>query len=91
MLRAAAEVDAELAALRADLHLRQRRQAMTIVAGWIAAHGPLAQSEEQAAAVLWTLTSPETHRALTEGWAWGDDEYAVWLAATLTAGLLPGP
>jgi AcrR family transcriptional regulator len=34
--RSAAAVDADIAALRDDVQLRQRRQAMTTVAGWIA-------------------------------------------------------
>ncbi len=88
MLRGAASVDAELAALRDDLHLRQRRQAMSAVAGWIAARGPLRQSPEGAAALLWTLTSPEVHHMLVEGWGWGHEQYVEWLRVNLEAGLL---
>src|SRR5678815_2284868 len=61
MLRSAAAVDADIAALRDDVQLRQRRQAMTTIAGWIGARGPLraGMSIDDAGATIWTLTSPE--------------------------------
>ena len=45
---------------------------MTTVAGWLAAQGPLrdGMSAESAAAVLWTLTSPEVHLMLRGTWGW---------------------
>jgi AcrR family transcriptional regulator len=90
MLRSAAAVDADIAALRDDLQLRQRRQAMTTVAGWIAARGPLraGTSVDDAAATIWTLTSPEVHHMLRVGWGWSADQYRVWLADTLRLTLL---
>lgn len=90
MLRSAAAVDPDIAALRGDLQLRQRRQAMTAVAGWIAARGPLRgdMSVDEAAAVLWTLTSPEVHHMLRVDWAWPPERYEHWLRTTLQCSLL---
>jgi len=90
ILRSAAVVDADAAALREDLQLRQRRGAMRAVAGWVAANGPLrdGRTTEQAAAVLWTVTSPEVHRMLRVDWSWSAQAYQDWLGATLLATLL---
>lgn len=92
ILRSAAAVDAEAAALRDDIQLRQRREAMRTVVGWIAAHGDLRDglSQEEAAARVWTLTSPEVHSMFREVWGWPSDQYAAWLDATLAANLLVG-
>jgi AcrR family transcriptional regulator len=91
ILRSAAAVDAAAAALRADLQLRQRREAMRAVAGWIATRGPLRAglSEDDAAAAIWTLTSPEVHLMLRDSWGWPRERYEQWLRDTLTASLLP--
>ncbi len=93
ILRSAAAVDEAAADLRADLQLRQRRAAMVTVASWVAAQGPLrdGMSEDEAAAVLWTLTSPEVHHMLRETWAWPRERFVGWLRDTLTASLLPHP
>lgn len=91
MLRSAAAVDTEIAALRADVHLRQRRDAMTMVAGWISARGPLRDelTVDEAAAILWTVASPEVHRMFRIDWRWDASQYQRWLEATLAASLLP--
>jgi AcrR family transcriptional regulator len=89
IMRSAAAVDPEVAALRDDLQLRQRRAAMTTIAGWIGAHGPLREGVEGAAAVLWTLTSPEVNHMLRVDWGWSTAQYENWLRVTMTAGLLP--
>ena len=92
ILRSAAAVDAAAADLRADLQLRQRRESMRTVVAWIAARGPLRDglSQEDAAAVVWTLTSPEVHLMLRDTWGWSRGRYAQWLQNTLIATLLPG-
>jgi len=92
ILRSAAAVDAAAADLRADLQLRQRRESMRTVVTWIAARGPLRDglSQEDAAAVVWTLTSSEVHLMLRDTWGWSRGRYAQWLQNTLTATLLPG-
>ena len=46
---------------------------------------------EEAAAVIWTLTSPEVHRMLTVDWAWTSPRYEDWLRTTLQTTLLPDP
>jgi len=91
VLRSAAAVDRVAADLRADMQLRQRREAMRAVVAWIADHGPLREgmSQEAAAAVVWTLTSSEVHLMLREVWGWPPEQYTAWLCDTLTASLLP--
>jgi AcrR family transcriptional regulator len=91
MLRSAAAVDPDVAALREDLHSRQRRQAMATVAGWIASNGPLrdAMPVDDAAAVLWALTSPELHHMFRVQCDWPPDRYERWLRTTLEDSLLP--
>ena len=90
ILRGAAAADPQVAALRDDVQLRQRRAAMTTVAGWVAARGPLrdAMPVERAAAALWTLTSPEVHHMLREVWRWTPQEYQEWLRRQMEAALL---
>ena len=89
VLRSAATVDAAAAELRADLQLRQRRAAIATVVSWVAAHGPLRLSEEEATAITWTLTSPEVHQMLRDTWEWPRERYEQWLRETLTSSLLP--
>lgn len=90
MLRSAAAVDPQVAALREDIQVRQRRQAMMAVAGWVADRGPLRGSMpvDRAAAILWTLTSPEVHRMLRVVWGWTPEAYQEWLRTTLESSLL---
>jgi AcrR family transcriptional regulator len=91
ILRSAAEVDAEVGALRNDLQLRQRRSAMTTFAEWLAANGPLRNGIDtsEAGSVIWTLTSPEVHRLLRDGCGWSHQRFARWLEDTLVRTLLP--
>lgn len=91
VLRSAAAVDPAAAALRADVQLRQRRTAMRTITSWVAERGPLRDgtSQEEAAAVVWTLTSPEVHQMLRDTWGWSSEGYQRWLRETLTASLLP--
>lgn len=93
ILRSAAAVDPDAAALRADIQLRQRREAMRTVVGWIAARGPLRDdiTVEEAAAVTWTLTSPEVHHMFRDTWNWPPQRYSQWLRDSLTTTLLPPP
>jgi AcrR family transcriptional regulator len=91
VLRSAAAADPELAALRADVQLRQRRQAMSAVVGWIAARGALRQGATTGGAAdeVWTLTSPEVHRLLRVDCGWTVEQYAEWLRRSLEGALLP--
>ncbi|MBA2716711.1 MAG: hypothetical protein H0U51_06630 [Propionibacteriales bacterium] len=64
---------------------------MTMVAGWISARGPLRAelTVDEAAAILWTVASPEVHRMFRIDWRWDALQYQRWLEATLAASLLP--
>jgi hypothetical protein len=57
---------------------------------WVAANGPLRDglTEDDAAAVVWTLTSPEVHLLLRVQRGWTTERYEAWLANTLTRTLL---
>ncbi len=91
ILRSAAEVDSDVAALRDDIQLRQRRSAMATFAEWLSESGPLrdAMPVHEAADIIWTLTSPEVHRLLRDGCGWSQERYVRWLEQTLAASLLP--
>jgi hypothetical protein len=68
-----------------------RFQNMLKFVSWVTANGPLRgrMSEEAAAAIVWSLTSPEMHRLLRVDRGWTAERYAEWLAETLTLTLLP--
>lgn len=90
IMRSAAAVDAEMAALRTGLQ-EQRHLNMRAFVTWVAANGPLRDGldEEEAAAIVWTLTSPEVHRLLRAERGWTVEHYVAWLEATLIGTLLP--
>lgn len=89
IMRGAAAVDLEIAGLRARMQAF-RYDNMRQFASWLAAKGPLRGgiSQEEAAAIVWTLASPEVHGLLREGRGWTPERYTVWLAGTLTRILL---
>jgi AcrR family transcriptional regulator len=90
IIRSAAAVDGEIATMRSRLH-ETRYQNMQQFVGWLAANGPLREglSQADAAAIVWSLTSPEIHRLLRVDRAWSTERYSEWLAETLTRTLLP--
>jgi hypothetical protein len=90
IMRGAAAVDSDIAALRAR-NQEQRFQNLIKFISWVAANGPLRAgiSEEAAAAIVWSLTSPEMHRLLRVDRGWMVERYTKWLAETLTLTLLP--
>jgi len=90
ILRSAAAVDREAAALREHIQVRQRRTAMRTIVGWIAAHGPLRDdlSVDRAAQVVWTLTSPEVHLLMRDTGGWSEPSYREWLEQAITDGIL---
>ena len=90
IMRGAAAVDPEVAALRARLQ-EQRFQNLLKFVSWVTANGPLrgAMDEETGTAIVWSLTSPEMHRLLRVERAWTAQQYTEWLAETLTLTLLP--
>jgi len=90
IMRGAAAVDSEIAALRGRIQ-EQRFQNMLKFVSWVTANGRLrgGMSEEAAAAIVWSVTSPEMHRLLRVDRAWTVERYTEWLADTLTLTLLP--
>ncbi len=90
ILRGAAAVDREAAALREDIQVRQRRTAMRTITGWIAANGPLREglSVRRAAQVVWTLTSPEVHLLMRDTGGWSQAAYCSWLEQTIADSIL---
>jgi AcrR family transcriptional regulator len=90
VIRGAAAVDIEIAAMRANLQ-EVRFQNMRRFVSWLTANGPLRSGvgEDDAAAIVWSLTSPEIHRLLRVDRAWSAEQYAEWLGQTLTLTLLP--
>ena len=90
IIRGAAAVDEEIAALWSRLE-ESRFQNMSRFVAWVAANGPFRAgiTEADAAAIVWSLTSPEMQRLLRVERAWSLERYAEWLAQTLTRTLLP--
>jgi AcrR family transcriptional regulator len=90
IIRGAAAVDADVAALRSRVQ-ESRYQSMREFVSWVAANGPLRDglTEEDAATVLWTLTSPEVHGLLRSVRGWPAERYTAWLRESLTRSLLP--
>lgn len=90
IIRSAAAVDGEVATMRSRLH-ETRFQNMRQFVAWLAANGPLREglSEDDAAAIVWSLTSPEMHRLLRVDRGWSPERYTEWLAETVTRTLLP--
>lgn len=89
IMRSAAAVDPEIAALRARMHGLRYENMRTFVS-WLAARGPLRPgvSEEEASAIVWTLAGPEVNRLLRTERGWSRERYVAWLTDTLTHTLL---
>jgi hypothetical protein len=64
---------------------------MRAVVSWVAANGPLREglSTKDAAAIMWTLTSPDVHRLLRDESGWSRKRFESWLRQTLVESLLP--
>jgi AcrR family transcriptional regulator len=90
IIRGAAAVDADIAALRNEAQAYRYRN-MRQLASWLAAKGPLRDglSEDEAAAIMWTMTSPEVHGLLRVARGWSAERYSTWLAQSLDRILLP--
>jgi AcrR family transcriptional regulator len=89
IMRGAGAVDPEIAGLRAGMQeLRYRN--MKQLGSWLAAKGPFrgGVSEEEAAAIIWTLASPEVHGLLRRDRGWSLERYVAWLSDTLSRTLL---
>ena len=90
VLRRAAAVDAEAAALLAHVE-RQQLVGQSHVARALAERGALAEgvTADEARHVISTMMSPEVHRTLTVQRGWSPERYERWLARSLRALLLP--
>jgi len=88
LIRQAAAVDAEVAAMereRGDQRLRN----YGLAAAQVRERGGLTggQSDEGAAALIWSLAHPETYRALVVERGWSLQRYRDWLAGGLGSAL----
>jgi AcrR family transcriptional regulator len=90
IIRSAAAVDADIAALRGENEAYRYRNMRQLVS-WLAAKGPLRDglSEDDAAAIVWAMTSPEVHGKLRAARGWSAERYTAWLRDDLTRLLLP--
>lgn len=84
----AAAVEPEIAKLRKGI-LLGRMEGMRAFVGGLARQGRLRISDEEAAQAVWAVTAPQLFRLLTLDLAWSSDRWAGWVAAILTAALLP--
>lgn len=89
IIRGAAAVDAEIAAFRTETQGHRHRN-MSQMVSWLAANGPLRAglSLDDAASMVWTLTSPEVHHLLRVEREWPAERYRDWLFDTLSRTLL---
>jgi AcrR family transcriptional regulator len=89
MMRSAGAIDPEIASLRGNIQ-GERFRNMTTLVRWLRANGPLRRerSVEEAAAIVWTLTSPEVHRLLRVDRGWSSERFRDWLGDTLARTLL---
>jgi AcrR family transcriptional regulator len=88
IMRTASAVDAEMAQVYREQEGYRLRN-MHLVAGWIAAKGPLRVPDDRAAEIIWTLASPEVGRMLCDVLGWTRDEHAAWLEDALVSALVP--
>jgi AcrR family transcriptional regulator len=89
IMRSAAAIDPEISTLRGNIQ-EERFRNMTTLVRWLRANGPLRgeRSVEEAAAIVWTLTSPEVHRLLRVERGWSSERFRDWLGDTLARTLL---
>jgi AcrR family transcriptional regulator len=90
IMRVAAKTEPEIAELL-KTRLEQRLRNLTAVAQRLAAQKALREglNAEQAADIIWTITSPEVFSLLTVDREWAKERYVHWLGDTLIRLLLP--
>jgi AcrR family transcriptional regulator len=90
VIRSAATIDPDIAELRRRMQ-ENRFTKLRAFTEWLAAYGSLLDDQDggEAAAVVWTLTSPEVNRLLRDVRGWSSQRYEQWLSATLQRVLLP--
>jgi len=89
IMRSAATVDPEIAALRERMQAFRYTNEKEFVS-WLREKGPLrgGMTADEAAAIVWTLASPEVHGLLRRDRGWTQERYVAWLSETLTRTLL---
>jgi AcrR family transcriptional regulator len=92
VMRSAAAGEPEIADLLENL-LRVRHANMRVFVQWLEGNGPLRPGVtlDEAADVVFTLSSAEVHHLLTVDRGWMAERYAEWLGDTLILLLLPQP
>jgi AcrR family transcriptional regulator len=90
IIRGAAAVDSDIAAFRVKAQEGRYRNLQQLVS-WVVDNGPLKAglTEDDAAAIVWTMTSPEVHHLLRVVRGWTPERYTAWLRESLTQILLP--
>jgi AcrR family transcriptional regulator len=90
VMRSAAEVDPDIAELRARMQ-ENRFSKLTALVVLVGANGPLRDDmdADEAATIVWTLTSPDVNRLLRDVRGWSSQRYVEWLSTTLLRLLLP--
>ena len=88
VIRQAAVVDPEVAELE-QARASQRLTNYTLAAGHVRARGGLTSglSDDEAAAVIWSIGHPDVYRFFTRSQGWGLDRYRAWLTTSLSAAL----
>jgi AcrR family transcriptional regulator len=90
VMRGAGAIDPDIAELRARMQ-ENRFNKLRYVVELLAARGPLRADVDvdEAAAIVWTLTSPEVNRLLHDDRGWSTQRYEQWLSTTLLRVLIP--
>jgi hypothetical protein len=90
VFRSAAATDPDIAERHARVH-QTRLKNLRAAVGWVAANGPLRAgvSEDDAAATLWLVTGPDSHRQLVDGLGWEVERWQAWVHATIESAILP--
>jgi AcrR family transcriptional regulator len=90
VMQSAAVIDPDIADLRARMQENRFGKLRTFTE-WLAANGALRQHADvdEAATIVWTLTSPEVNRLLRDVRGWSSQRYQQWLSTTLIRVLLP--
>jgi AcrR family transcriptional regulator len=90
VMRGAGAIDPDIAELRARMQ-ENRFNKLRYVVELLAARGPLRADVDvdEAAAIVWTLTSPEVNRLLRDDRGWSTQRYEQWLSTTLLRVLIP--
>lgn len=90
VMRGAATTEPEIADLLANL-LNARHANMRTFVLWLERNGPLRPelTTDDAADIVWTMSSAEVHQLLTGDRHWTTERYEQWLSDTLISLLLP--